>query len=230
MTKLMFSVSMDGMASARAKFGIAMLLGSAMLLAAQQSRTFSSLFNSTTERPPLEEIASPQIRKLLASANEQLTVTKGYTSAYVGLEYPNGDLPQDTGACADVIVRAFRANGVDLQKEIHEDMAANFLEYPNKWGNKRTDKNIDHRRVPNIQMFLKRKGKSVRVTKSAGDYQPGDVVAWDLNGNGLTHIGLVSNVFNSHTQRYSIVHNIGGGVQLEDRIFDWKIIGHYRYF
>jgi uncharacterized protein YijF (DUF1287 family) len=213
-----------------ARLTVAGIFCAVIMLGAQQSRTFSSLFSSTNERPPLEEISSPAIRKLLENAHQQIQTTKSYTQAYVGISYPNGDLPAETGACADVVIRAFRAAGIDLQKEIHEDMAANFSEYPKKWGNKRTDKNIDHRRVPNIQSYFARKGKALRTTKMPADYQPGDVVAWDLNGNGLTHIGIVSNLFNSHTQRYSIIHNIGAGVQLEDRLFDWKVIGHYRYF
>ena len=207
---------------------VALLL--ATLYLAAQTRVFSSLFNTTTERPPIEEISAPEIRKLLESANHQLQVTKSYSQAYVGLDYPNGDVPETTGACADVVIRAFRANSIDLQKEIHEDMAANFSAYPTKWGNSRTDKNIDHRRVPNLQTYFKRKGKALKITKNPDDYKPGDIVSWDLNGNGLTHIGLVSNIYNSYTKRYSIIHNIGDGAQLEDRLFDWKVIGHYRYF
>ncbi|MBA4185018.1 MAG: DUF1287 domain-containing protein, partial [Acidobacteria bacterium] len=101
---------------------------------------------------------------------------------------------------------------------------------PNKWGLKSSDSNIDHRRVPNLQTFFTRRGKSLAITNRGEDYKPGDVVAWDLDGKGLTHIGLVSNIYNETTKRYLIIHNIGGGTQAEDKVFDWKIIGHYRYF
>lgn len=183
-----------------------------------------------TEKPPLEEISSGEIRKLLESANWQTEITKTYDPAYVEIPYPNGDIPMEKGVCTDVVIRAFRAAGVDLQKEVHEDMKGNFALYPTKWGLPAPDTNIDHRRVLNLQTFFTRKGKSLPITKKAKDYLPGDVVAWDLDGKGMTHIGIVSNVYNKRAKRYSIIHNIGGGTQLEDRIFDWKIIGHYRYF
>ena len=183
-----------------------------------------------TEKPKLSEIAPDEIKKLLESAVEQTNVTKGYDPAYVVIPYPNGDVRIETGVCTDVVIRGFRRAGVDLQKEVHEDMKANFGAYPKKWGLASPDTNIDHRRVPNLQTFFTRKGKSLPITDKAADYRPGDVVAWDLDGKGLTHIGLVSNFWNESTKRYSIIHNIGGGAQAEDRIFDWKIIGHYRYF
>ena len=182
------------------------------------------------EKPKLAEIASPQIRRLLESANYQLEVTKNYDPAYVVIPYPNGDVAEDKGVCTDVVIRAFRKAGVDLQKEVHEDMQSNFAVYPKKWSLKTPDTNIDHRRVPNLQTFFTRRGKSLPVTTNGADYVPGDVVAWDLDGKGMTHIGLVSNVYNENTKRYSIIHNIGGGVISGDSIFDWKIIGHYRYF
>ena len=116
----------------------------------------------------------------------------------------------------------------DLQREVHEDMATNFSLYPKKWSLQSPDANIDHRRVPNLQTFFTRKGKSLPVTNQAEDYKPGDVVAWDLDSKGMTHIGLVSNFYDENTKRRLIIHNIGGGAQAEDKIFDWKIIGHYR--
>lgn len=146
------------------------------------------------------------------------------------MPYPGGDMPADTGACTDVVIRAFRNAGVDLQKEVHEDMAANFSAYPQKWGLNQTDTNIDHRRVPNLQTYFTRKGTSVQISADGNTYQPGDVVTWDLNGKGMTHIGLVSNKWDEDTKRYLVIHNIGGGVQEEDRLFEWKITGHYRYF
>jgi uncharacterized protein YijF (DUF1287 family) len=189
-----------------------------------------ALFSSTDEKPRLADIASAEIRKMLESAIEQTNVTKNYDPNYVVIAYPNGDVPIETGVCSDVVIRAFRKAGVDLQKEVHEDMAQNFAAYPQKWKLTKPDANIDHRRVPNLQTFFTRKGKSLAITNSGADYKPGDVVAWDLDGKGMTHIGLVSNFYNEKTKRYSIIHNIGGGTQSEDVIFNWKIIGHYRYF
>ncbi len=189
-----------------------------------------SQFVASTEKPPVNEITSEPIRKLLESAKKQTSVTTDYTQEYFVLDYPNGDPPAETGACFDVVVRAFRHAGVDLQKEVHEDMAANFSTYPQKWGLAKTDTNIDHRRVPNLQKFFDRKGKSLRITNNGEDYLPGDVVSWDLDGKGMTHIGIVSNYWNPSSKRYSIIHNIGGGAHAEDRLFEWKITGHYRYF
>lgn len=195
---------------------------------AQQEKP--SIFSPTVAKPKLTNIENESIKKLLESAVEQTTITKGYDPAYVVLPYPNGDVPIETGVCSDVVIRSFRKAGIDLQKEVHEDMMANFSVYPKKWGLKSADSNIDHRRVSNLQTFFTRKGKSLPITDKGDDYKPGDIVAWDLDGKGMTHIGLVSNIWNEKTKRYGIIHNIGGGAQSEDRIFDWKIIGHYRYF
>ena len=180
--------------------------------------------------PKLTEVASPEIKKLLESAVEQTKVTRNYTQQYYVIPYPNGDVPIETGACTDVIIRAFRKAGIDLQKEVHEDMTTNFALYPKKWALQKTDPNIDHRRVLNLQTFFKRQGKSLPITQKAEDYSPGDIVAWDLDGKGMTHIGIVSNFWNKDTKRFSIIHNIGGGANQEDRLFEWKILGHYRYF
>lgn len=176
------------------------------------------------------QIGSPEIRKVLQSAHDQTRVTTGYTQKYFTIDYPNGDVPKETGACTDVVIRAFRAAGVDLQKEVHEDMKANFGKYPAKWGLTSTDVNIDHRRVPNLRRFFERRGKSLPVTDRASDYIPGDVVTWDLNGAGMTHIGIVSEVKDPSTGRYLIIHNIGSGTRLENRLFEWEITGRYRYF
>lgn len=176
------------------------------------------------------EATSDEIKKLLESAIEQTSLTKSYDPNYAVISYPNGDVPMETGVCTDVVIRAFRRAGVDLQKAVHEDMAKNFAEYPKKWGLKKPDSNIDHRRVPNLQTFFTRQGKSLAVTQNGADYKPGDVVSWDLDGKGMTHVGLVSDIWNDSTKRYSIIHNIGGGTQAEDRLFEWKITGHYRYF
>ncbi len=178
----------------------------------------------------VNEVASPEIRKLLEGAITQTRSTTSYTQDYFTIPYPSGDVPIETGACTDVIIRSFRSAGVDLQREVHEDMASNFAAYPKKWGLAKTDTNIDHRRVPNLQTFFTRRGKSIRVSADAGDYRPGDVVSWDLNGKGLTHIGVVSNLWNERARRFLIIHNIGAGTSAEDRLFDWKITGHFRYF
>jgi uncharacterized protein len=184
----------------------------------------------TIDRPSIAQIASTPVRAISENALHQTKTTTGYTQDYVVIPYPNGDPPIETGACTDVVVRAFRAAGIDLQREVHEDMSANFSEYPRKWGLTKPDTNIDHRRVPNLQKFFERRGKSVAVTSIGADYRPGDVVSWDLNGKGMTHIGVVSNLWNEAEKRYLIIHNIGSGTRAEDRLFEWKITGHYRYF
>ena len=194
------------------------------------AQTKQSIPSTAAEKPTLAEITSAEIKKILESAVEQTRITKTYDPAYIILAYPMGDVPPERGVCTDVVIRAFRKAGVDLQKAVHEDMASNFAVYPQKWSLKKPDTNIDHRRVPNLQTFFTRNGKSLAITDQANNYQPGDVVAWDLNGKGMTHIGLVSNFYNEKAKRYLIIHNIGNGAKAEDVIFDWKIIGHYRYF
>lgn len=205
----------------------------AMFLFSCQAGIATQSSPTTKVEPPVSnvaEITSEEIKKLLASAVEQTKITRSYDPAYVVLPYPNGDVPMETGVCSDVVIRAFRRAGVDLQKEVHEDMGKSFALYPKKWGLNAPDSNIDHRRVPNLQTFFARKGKSLEITNSGADYKPGDVVAWHLDNRGTTHIGLVSNIWNEKTKRYSIIHNIGGGTNAEDVLFDWKIVGHYRYF
>jgi len=172
---------------------------------------------------------SRQATQVVAGAVEQTRYTRLYDPAYVQLAYPGGDPPPDRGVCSDVVVRAFRRAGVDLQKEVHEDMARNFSAYPKDWHLHAPDPNIDHRRVPNLMTYFTRKGKSLPVTKKADDYLPGDIVAWDL-GNGLLHIGVVTDTRAPDARDYEIVHNIGAGARLEDVLFSWTIIGHYRYF
>ncbi len=194
----------------------------------QDQNTFRP--SETYERPPLAKIGSEAVRKVIESAVEQTKVTTTYTQDYFVIPYPNGDVPSETGACTDVIIRGFRNAGVDLQREVHEDMAANFSAYPKKWGLSRTDTNIDHRRVPNLQTFFARRGKALPVTKNADNYRLGDVVSWDLDGKGMTHIGIVSNVWNETSKRYLIIHNIGRGTRMEDRLFEWTVTGHFRYF
>lgn len=178
---------------------------------------------------PVVAVENATLRQMIEAAIEQVNYTKSYDPAYVRLAYPNGDVPLETGVCSDVIVRAFRKVGIDLQKDVHEDMKRNFSAYPKKWGLKRPDTNIDHRRVPNLMTYFARRGKAVPMTQTPADYKPGDIVAWDLGG-GITHIGIMTNVLASDGGRFKVIHNIGAGAQVEDVLFSWKIIGHYRYF
>jgi len=182
-----------------------------------------------TEVRPLPANSSPALKRAIDGAIEQVGITTSYDPSYQKLQYPNGDVPIETGVCSDVIVRAFRKADIDLQKDVHEDMKGSFSSYPTKWGLNGTDANIDHRRVPNLQTFFARKGKQVATTGSADTFMPGDVVTWDLGG-GVDHVGIVVNVWYKPSQRYLIVHNIGAGAQMEDVLFAWKITGHYRYF
>jgi len=169
----------------------------------------------------------------LASAAVQQTLRPGsYDPAYFVIGYPGGDVPADRGVCTDVVVRAYRACGIDLQVLVHEDMRDHFARYPQLWDLRRPDRNIDHRRVPNLQTFFRRRGAELTVTDQSADYLPGDVVAWDLNGNGLTHIGIVAPPPDSedfHSGSAWIVHNIGSGPKREERLCEWTILGHYRF-
>ena len=169
-------------------------------------------------------------KKLVAAAVERTHHSVRYEPAYVRIPYPNGDVPADTGVCTDEIIRIYRAVGVDLQKEVHEDMRANFASYPNqaRWRLSHTDTNIDHRRVPNLMVFFSRKGERLALSTNAADYSPGDLVTWDLGGD-IPHIGIVVDR-RSGGGRSMIVHNIGAGPKMEDVLFSWKITGHYRYF
>lgn len=151
-----------------------------------------------------------------------------YDPSYYSIDYPNGDIPAGKGVCADVIIRAYRKLGVDLQKKVHEDMKKNFDAYPDIWGLSGPDKNIDHRRVPNLMVFFERFGKVKSISDDPEDYLPGDIVCWDLGG-GVTHIGVVVSKKSDDKKRFMIVHNIGAGQVLADCLFDFKIIGHYRY-
>lgn len=151
-----------------------------------------------------------------------------YDPQYFVIKYPGGDVPAGKGVCTDVVIRAYRKLGIDLQKEVHEDMKAYFSQYPKKWGLRSTDKNIDHRRVLNLMKFFERKNAQLPITAKYTDYKPGDVVAWDLGG-GITHIGVVVKRKSADGQRNLIVHNIGAGQVIKDGLFAFKIIGHYRY-
>lgn len=177
------------------------------------------------------QLSFAQSATALKLSDAAISLTKDkvvYDPAYFRIAYPNGDVPADKGVCTDVVIRAYRKLGTDLQKEVHEDMKANFKLYPKNWGMKTTDRNIDHRRVYNLMVFFKRKGSVKPMTKNAEDYKPGDIVCWNLSG-GMSHIGLVINKKSADGKRYLIVHNIGVGQVIEDVLFAWKIIGHYTY-
>lgn len=151
-----------------------------------------------------------------------------YDPAYFSIDYPNGDIPTDKGVCTDVVIRAYRLVGIDLQKEVHEDMVKHFEDYPSIWGLSQPDKNIDHRRVPNLMTFFSKFGITKPISTNSKDYTPGDIVCWDL-GNGITHIGIVVNRKSINGVRNLVVHNIGNGQVLADCLFEYTIIGHYYY-
>jgi uncharacterized protein len=163
---------------------------------------------------------------LVSAARRQIGVTTIYDPAYVRLSYPNGDVPEARGVCTDVVIRALRAHGLDLQKAVHEDMRRYFAEYPKKWGLRGPDRNIDHRRVPNLQVWFSRQDWSLTPTRTAAGYRAGDLVTWMLPGN-LPHIGIVSDR-TSRTGAPLIIHNIGHGTREEDILFAYPITGHYR--
>ncbi len=165
--------------------------------------------------------------QLVQAARSQVGVTLGYDPVYRRLDYPGGDVPLATGVCTDVLIRALRQQGLDLQKSVHEDMRAHFSAYPRNWGLQRPDRNIDHRRVPNLMTWFRRQGMALEVSDKSADYQAGDIVTWDL-GRGLTHIGIVSDR-TSLAGVPLVLHNIGRGTQEEDILFGFAITGHYRF-
>jgi len=170
------------------------------------------------------------LRRLVDAAVERTHHTVRYEPAYVRIPYPGGDVPADTGVCTDEIIRSYRALGIDLQKEVHEDMLKNFSAYPRKWRwlSAKPDTNIDHRRVPNLQVFFQRNGESLPITSRPQDYAPGELVTYDLGGN-VPHIAIIVDRQGAGG-RYMIEHNIGQGPRIEDVLFNWKITGHYRYY
>ncbi len=176
-----------------------------------------------------QAITSEQNKKLVEYAADLPRVVF-YDSDYRKIDYPMGDVPAYKGVCSDVIIRSYRGIDIDLQKLLHEDIKANFSAYPSKrmWGLNKPDTNIDHRRVPNLEVFFTRKGKVKPITKNAEDYVPGDIVSWRLD-NGRPHIGIVINKKSGDNQRYLVMHNIGFGQVAEDVLFSWKITGHFTY-
>ncbi len=178
---------------------------------------------------PVLGVPGPWAAKLIAAAESQIGVTVTYDPAYVKLPYPGGDVPRDRGVCTDVVVRAYRDGlGVDLQQLVHVDMAAHFRAYPTKWGLKQPDHHIDHRRVANLQTFFARHGAKLAVSQSANDYAPGDLVTMMVSGT-LPHIAIIANRPSLDGARPLIIHNIGAGTLLEDRLFEFPLTGHYRF-
>jgi len=179
--------------------------------------------------PAPEAGSTPEfVRQTLAAAMDQTGRPVRYDGSYRRIPYPGGVVPADVGVCTDVLIRAYRTAGVDLQRRVHEDMTRAFSAYPRTWGLSSPDPNIDHRRVPNLQTYFRRRGVALPVTRAMGDYVPGDVVTWMLPGN-LPHIGLVTDRRSADGERPLMVHNIGRGPELEDMILGFPITGHYRY-
>jgi uncharacterized protein YijF (DUF1287 family) len=184
------------------------------------------LVSSNTEETTIKTFEE----KLSEAAISIIDPSIDYDPAYFSIKYPNGDIPAHKGVCTDVIIRAYRKLNIDLQKEVHEDMAANFSEYPNlkKWGMTKTDTNIDHRRVTNLEAFFERKGTKLPISQDPKEYKTGELVTWLINGK-LPHIGIVTNKKSEDGERNLIVHNVGGGQVLEDCLLSYKIVGHFKY-
>jgi uncharacterized protein YijF (DUF1287 family) len=164
---------------------------------------------------------------LIRAARSQVGVTLHYDPAYTALAFPNGDVPRAKGVCTDVVIRAYRdAFGLDLQELVNTDMRAAFSAYPRSWGLRRTDRNIDHRRVPNLQVWLKRKGAQLPLAENPADWRPGDIFT-SLIGGRLPHIGIVSD--RRGTRGWLVIHNIGGGAREEDALLAHKLTGRYRW-
>ena len=168
-----------------------------------------------------------EARHLVAAAVAQTGTAVTYDGSYRRIAYPGGDVPENIGVCTDVVIRAYRMLGVDLQVKVHEDMKRAFASYPQLWGLASPDANIDHRRVPNLRTFFRRAGTELPVSREATSYRTGDVVTWMLPGN-LPHIGIVTDQSSSSGVPL-VVHNIGRGPEVEDMLFAYPITGHYRY-
>jgi uncharacterized protein YijF (DUF1287 family) len=172
--------------------------------------------------------ASPQARALIAAARQQVGVTLAYDPAYTRLNYPGGDVPRGRGVCTDVVIRAYRdALGIDLQQTVHQDMVRAFAAYPRRWGLTRPDRNIDHRRVPNLERFWDRKGARLGLVRGASEWQPGDLFTALVGGN-LPHVGIVSDRVGANGNPL-VIHNIGAGTREEDALFDHRLTGRFRW-
>lgn len=188
---------------------------------------FSSA-ETTIKKDTIADDVSAFRKKLSEKARSIIDASVRYTPDYVSIGYPNGDVPAKTGVCTDVVIRSYRKLGIDLQKVVHEDMRAHFSSYPKNWGATKTDTNIDHRRVPNLETFFSRKGKKLPITQNPDDYKTGAIVTWMINDK-LPHIGIVTNQLSKDGKRRLIVHNVGGGQVLEDCLFKYTVVGHFVY-
>ncbi len=199
---------------------------SLILISCKNEKNFRSenFSNQTTESSSKSDLTEKQ-KRISDAALSIVDPNIIYDPTYFNIDYPNGDVPAGKGVCTDVVIRTFRKLGVDLQKEVHEDMITHFSLYPNIWGLSKPDSNIDHRRVPNLMVYFNRFGNEKSIKD---DYMPGDIVCWRL-GNGMTHIGMVVDKKSTDNKRYKIVHNIGGGQVVEDVLFAFEIIGHYSF-
>ena len=168
-------------------------------------------------------------RNLSDAAMTRTEFNVRYDGSYMKIGYPGGDVSSGTGVCTDVLIRSYRIIGIDLQEDVHTDLKENFTKYPDIWGLKKPDTNIDHRRVPNLRVFFSRRGVELPLTMNSDDYLPGDIVSWQLL-SGLPHIGIVVDRRSEDGKRYLVVHNISAGPELEDVLFSYKITGHYRYY
>jgi uncharacterized protein len=191
------------------------------------------LLFSCAREPQVHQVPRPGepvgfVKALSEAAVEQTKRSVRYDGSYRTISYPGGDVPADIGVCTDVVIRSYRPLGIDLQKEVHKEMAAHFDIFPKNWRLTEPDTNIDHRRVPNLQVFFSRRGIVLPVTDKAQDYQPGDIVTWSVWTR--PHIGLVVDRVSPDGKRFMIVHNIGRGQELEDMLFNYPITGHYRYY
>lgn len=190
---------------------------------------FSTIFTTATlSADSLATFEKVSSENLVKAANQRTKSLVVYNGAYRKIAYPMGDVPANIGVCTDVVIRSYRKLGIDLQELVHKDMKENFSKYPKIWGLKRPDTNIDHRRVPNLETFFERHGQVLAISQKSEDYHPGDIVSWRLDNN-LPHIGIVSDVKDANSGNYKVVHNIGFGPKLDDMLFDYKIVGHYRY-
>jgi uncharacterized protein YijF (DUF1287 family) len=192
-----------------------------------RNHIFWSLIVSGVCAPACADTENFYLRLVLA-AREQTFKPVTYDGSYVRIAYPNGDVPAEKGVCTDVLIRAYRKVGIDLQLKVHEDMKTAFAAYPRIWGMSGPDTSIDHRRVPNLQTFFSRKGMTLAISKAPDDYRAGDIVSWMLPGN-RPHIGIVTQEKSANSGRPLIIHNIGRGPELEDMLFDFELTGHYRY-
>lgn len=200
-----------------------------LLLSCKETSEKEEIF---IQEPVVQPIAQPKTfeEKLSNAALKIINPDVVYDPAYVSIPYPNGDVAANKGVCTDVVIRAYRKLGIDLQKEVHEDMVMHFNLYPNqkRWGLKSTDTNIDHRRVPNLEVFFGRKGQKLAVSNEASEYKTGEIVTWLINGK-LPHIGIVTHLKSDDGKRPLLVHNVGGGQVLEDCLFDYTLVGHFKY-